>query len=130
MIPEISVTDEEIAAFQRDGAVVLRSQFAPEWIELLRAGIDSDLASPTGNFARHTKDRDAPAYFEDYWAWNKIPEFEKFVRNSPCAPIAAALLGSPSIKVCVCLHVPPERRVLRLPSPCEQLRCFAGPRSG
>lgn len=97
MPPEPAVTSQEIATFKRDGAIVLRSQFAPEWIELLRAGIDADLADPTGNFACHTRDRDAPGYFEDYWAWSKIPEFEEFVRNSPCAPIAAALLGAPSI---------------------------------
>ena len=93
------VTAEDIAAFRRDGAIVLRAKFATEWLELLRAGIDADLANPTGNFTRHTKDPRAPAYFEDYWAWNKIPQFRDFVLNSPCAPLAASLLGAPKINL-------------------------------
>ena len=83
MALEHLVTDEEIDAFRRDGAVHLKSKFDPTWISMLRDGIDADLAAPTENFVRHTKDPDAPAYFEDFWAWNKIPEFEEFVRNSP-----------------------------------------------
>lgn len=93
------VTAEERDAFHRDGAAVLRGKFSTDWISTLRAGIDADLANPTANFARHTKDPDAPAYYEDFWAWNKIPQFEAFVRNSPCAPIAAELLGAPSINL-------------------------------
>jgi ectoine hydroxylase-related dioxygenase (phytanoyl-CoA dioxygenase family) len=93
------ITPDEIAAFQRDGAVVLRSKFSTNWLDLLRAGIDADLASPTDNFARHTKDLRAPAYFEDYWAWNKFPQFRDFVHNSPCASLAAQLLDAEAINL-------------------------------
>ncbi|MEL6586090.1 MAG: phytanoyl-CoA dioxygenase family protein [Pseudomonadota bacterium] len=93
------ITEEERAAFQRDGAVHLKRQFAPHWIETLRAGIDTDIATPTENFARHTKDPNAPAYLEDFWAWSKVPQFEDFVRQSPCAQLAAELLGAPSINL-------------------------------
>lgn len=96
---EDTVSPEEVAAFRRDGAVVLRQRFSPEWIDVLRAGIEADLTNPTDNLTRHTKDPDAPAYLEDFWAWNKIPQFEDFVRNSPCAPLAAGLLGAPSINL-------------------------------
>ncbi len=99
MSTEPLVTAEDIAAFQRDGAVVLRSKFSPAWIDLLRQGIDSEVAEPKGNFARHTKDPDAPAYLEGYWAWDKVAAFEDFVRNSPCAPMAAGLLGAPSVNL-------------------------------
>ncbi|MCG7518791.1 phytanoyl-CoA dioxygenase family protein [Ruegeria sp. Ofav3-42] len=99
MIREDPVSDEEINAFKRDGAVVLRSRFSADWLELLRDGIKADLVRPTDNFTRHTKDPRAPAYFEDYWAWSKIPQFTDFVYNSPCAPLAAQLLGAPSINL-------------------------------
>ncbi|WP_170351368.1 phytanoyl-CoA dioxygenase family protein [Ruegeria atlantica] len=94
-----SVSPDEIAAFKRDGAVVLRSKFSEHWLDLLREGISADLANPTDNFTRHTKDPDAPAYFEDFWAWNKIPQFRDFVHHSPCAPLAAGLLDAPSINL-------------------------------
>ncbi|WP_224823954.1 phytanoyl-CoA dioxygenase family protein [Cognatishimia sp. MH4019] len=93
------LTQAEKAAFRRDGAVHLKAQFGAEWIEKLRTGIDKDIAAPTDHFARHTKDPDAPAYLEDFWAWDKIPEFEDFVRHSPCAPLAAELLGAPSVNL-------------------------------
>ncbi|WP_170337571.1 phytanoyl-CoA dioxygenase family protein [Ruegeria arenilitoris] len=93
------LTKDEITAFRRDGAVVLRQKFSADWLELLRAGIDADLQTPTENFTRHTKDPDAPAYLEDYWAWSKIPQFEEFVRSSPCAPIASELLGAAPINL-------------------------------
>lgn len=93
------VTNADRAAFRRDGAVALRGVFDHGWIDTLRAGIDADMAAPTDNFTRHTKDPDAPGYFEDYWAWAKIPQFEDFVRHSPCAELAAGLLGAPSVNL-------------------------------
>lgn len=93
------VSPDDIAAFRRDGAVVLRSQFSADWLEQLRQGIDADLNDPTDNLTRHTKDPDAPAYYEDYWAWNKIPQFSDFVHNSPCARLAAQLLDAPSVNL-------------------------------
>ncbi|MEM7296430.1 MAG: phytanoyl-CoA dioxygenase family protein [Pseudomonadota bacterium] len=94
-----TVTDAERSAFQSDGAVVLRQRFSDDWVAKLRAGIDADMAQPTANFTRHTKDPDAPGYFEDFWAWDKIPEFEDFVRHSSCAPLAAGLLEAPSVNL-------------------------------
>ena len=95
----VLATQDEVAAFRRDGAALLKGKFDPQWIEKLRTGIDSDLRNPTDNLVRHTADPDAPGYFEDFWAWNKVPEFEDFVRNSPCSAIAADLLGAPSINL-------------------------------
>ena len=97
--PEMLATDDEIAAFRRDGAVALRGKFSLEWIECLRAGIDANLANPSPRFSRHTKDPTVPAYLEEFWVWSLFPEFESFVRRSPCAPIAARLLGAPSINL-------------------------------
>jgi len=93
------VTAAEIAAFRRDGAVLLKDAFSRDWIGTLRAGIARDLAEPTPNLVNHATDPDAPAYREDDWAWRHIPEFEDFCRNSPCAAYAAALLDAPSINL-------------------------------
>ncbi|MEL6409023.1 MAG: phytanoyl-CoA dioxygenase family protein [Pseudomonadota bacterium] len=99
MPTEPLINEKDIQAFRRDGAVLLKSQFSEDWINILREGIDRDFADPTERFTRHTKDPEAPGYFEDFWAWNEIPEFGNFVRNSPCAPLAAELLGAPSINL-------------------------------
>ena len=93
------LTRDEIAEFQRNGAVALRRQFDRHWLETLRDGIDADIARAGPNVARHSKDPDAPAYLEGYWAWSHIPQFEDFVRNSPCAALAAELLDAPSVNL-------------------------------
>jgi len=92
-------TDQEVDGFRRDGAIVLRGKFCRKWIDSLRAGIDANLAKPSPRFARHTTDPEAPSYLEDFWVWSLFPEFEEFAHHSPCAPIAARLLGAPSINL-------------------------------
>ncbi len=93
------LSPEEIAAFRRDGAVALREVFSEDWIDLLRRGIEADLESPAPNLGNHCKDPAAPAYWEDFWCWSHFPEFERFVRESPCAGIAAQLLGAERINL-------------------------------
>jgi len=93
------VSPADVAAFRRDGAVALKGVFASDWLDKLRVGIDADMADPTPNFTRHTKDPDEPGYFEDFWAWDQVPQFEDFVRNSPCAALAAQFLDAPSVNL-------------------------------
>ena len=93
------ISPDERAAFRRDGAVRLRRRFDRAWIDKLRAGIDAHVAAPTDTFARHTADPDAPAYLEGFWAWRDVPQFEDFVRNSPCAALAAGLLDAPRVNL-------------------------------
>lgn len=88
-----------IDSFNRDGAVALRGVFDPAWADVLSEGIAYDMAHPTANLARHTKDPNAPAYYEGYWAWDRVPQVREFVYNSPCAALAAQLLGAPSINL-------------------------------
>ena len=90
-------TSAERRAFRLEGVVALRDAFEPRWIETLRTGIEANIANPTENFTNHTTDPSAPAYLEDFWAWNRFDEFRDFVHNSPCAAIAAELLGAKRI---------------------------------
>jgi len=95
----VSVSQDEIAAFRRDGVVPLRGVFSEDWIDLLRRGIAADLQRPSPNLTNHSKTPGAPAYWEDFWCWSGIPEFERFVRESPCAGVAAQLLGAERINL-------------------------------
>ena len=90
---------EEIEIFRRDGVVKLSQRFSHDWIDLLRSSIDQSFEQPSGNFTRHTKAPKAPGYYEDFWAWSRYPGFERFVRHSPAAPLAAALMGAKRINL-------------------------------
>ncbi len=84
----------QIETFRRDGVVHLPRAFAREWLELLAAGIERDLAAPTSRFEARTTADSAARYFESFWVWNEIPEFRRFVFESPAARLAAGLLGA------------------------------------
>ena len=41
----------------------------------------------------------SPAYLEDYWTWDLVPEFKDFVFNSPYAEIASELMSANKINL-------------------------------
>ena len=94
-----SLTQQEIENFKRDGAIVIRIKFDISWIEKLKKGIEKDIKDPSPRFKSHTLEKDVPAYLEDYWTWNLVPEFKDFVFNSPYAKIACELMSAEKINL-------------------------------
>jgi ectoine hydroxylase-related dioxygenase (phytanoyl-CoA dioxygenase family) len=88
----MTVTQATIDTFARDGAVVLRGVFA-EWVAALRQGLHEVMADPSPLERSYQVPGSAP-FFQDLCNWRRIPQFEDFVRHSPAAPLAAALMGS------------------------------------
>lgn len=50
----VTVTEEMVEAYQRDGVVLVRGLWA-DWVEMLRAGVARNMANPTHQMA--TQDR-------------------------------------------------------------------------
>ena len=90
---ETGTADDEVEAYQRDGVIVLRGAFA-DWVEPLRAGIASLMTDPSPLERTVVPDDGTAAFFQDLCNWQRIPEFEAFVRRSPAAAIAARLMRS------------------------------------
>ena len=85
---------EEIAAFRADGAVVLRGLLQPREVELLRSGIDANLAhlSPRAKTASAPGD---PGWFvEDFCCWQENAAYRRVIFESAIGAVAAALMGS------------------------------------
>ena len=93
------LTTKEIDNFKIDGAVILRKKFNISWIEKLKRGIAKDIKSPSPRFKSHTTQKDIPAYLEDYWIWNLVPEFKDFVFNSPVSQIASELMSAKKVNL-------------------------------
>ena len=89
-----SLTSQQIENFKKDGAIVLRNKFDVSWIEKLKKGIERDIKNPSPRFKSHTVKKGIPAYLEDYWTWDLVPEFKDFVFNSPYAKIASELMSA------------------------------------
>ena len=93
------LTTNEIKNFNTDGAIVLRKKFDISWIEKLKTGIKKDIKSPSPRFKSHTIQKNIPAYLEDYWTWDRIPEFKDFVFNSPVSQIASELMSAKKVNL-------------------------------
>ena len=91
------VTDDLIDEFRDRGVTVLRGAFDAAWIGRLRDGLARNTAEPGPYRRNYGEAADADAFFGDYCNWRRIPEFETFVRESPAADIAGALMGSAKV---------------------------------
>ena len=87
------VDDATVGRFRRDGVVHLEGVFA-DWVEVLRAGVERNMASP-GPYTREYEPEGSKGYFfGDYCNWARIPEYRDFVLRSPAAALAGRLMGS------------------------------------
>lgn len=92
------VTDETVAAYQRDGAVLIKGLWA-DWVEVIRAGIARNMEAPGPYAAENTRATDTGRFFDDYCNWDRIPEFGRVVRESAAAAVAARLMGSRRVQM-------------------------------
>lgn len=88
----------QVEEFQRNGAIVLRGVFS-DWIERLREGFEQNLAHPSAFAIENVGSGEGGRFFEDYCNWQRIPEFQDFVLNSPAAGIAGDLMKSRQVQV-------------------------------
>ena len=89
------ITAEQIADFQRDGAVVVRGVFK-DWVDTLAEGVAQNMANPSEYASENEVSQGR--FFDDYCNWRRYSRvFEKVVRDlSPAAALAAAsLMQSP-----------------------------------
>lgn len=94
----VRITVDMIAAYQRDGAVLIKGLWA-DWVETLRAGVERNMAEPSEYASENLKPGEAGRFFDDYCNWKRIPEFETVIRQSDVADIAARLMGSDYVQL-------------------------------
>lgn len=88
------LSQAEIDAFERDGAICLRQAFAPRWIDSLAVGVEKNMANPSPDGVRYTPAGAPGGFYDDYCNWQRIPEYRDFVLNSPAGEIAGRLTRS------------------------------------
>ena len=92
------VTTEMIETYQRDGVVVVPGLFA-DHVETLRKGVERNMTEPGPYASENKKDGESGRFFDDYCNWQRIPEFEHVIRNSPAAEVAADLMGATRVQM-------------------------------
>ncbi len=89
--------NEAVEAFRENGVICLRGVFA-DWVETLARGIETNLAEP-GADAKLYHDDAGRLFMSDYCNWQRISEYEVFVKRSRSAEIAARLMGSETARL-------------------------------
>ena len=90
----MEVPPAAVDAFVRDGAVLLPGLLGPEWLDLLDAGVERNLAEPSEWAQQYTPDGEPGQFFGDYCSWDRIPEFRTVAFESGLADVARQLMGS------------------------------------
>ena len=88
-----------IEEFRRDGAVCVRGAFTQEQVALVERGIERNLAEPSERALVASRDDDAGRFVEDFCNWQRIPEYERFIRESPAAGIAGQLMDADRVRL-------------------------------
>jgi ectoine hydroxylase-related dioxygenase (phytanoyl-CoA dioxygenase family) len=82
-----------IDRFAEDGAVLLKGVFAG-WVDRLQGGLDAIMANPSPLKRVYGGAHGSAPFFQDLCNWQRTQPFEDFVRTSPAAETAAALMRS------------------------------------
>lgn len=94
-----SVSPAEVDAFQRDGAVVLRQLLQPHEVELLRAGIDENLAHPSPRAKVASSVNDPGWFIEDFCCWEENERYREFIFASALGEVGARLMRSTTARL-------------------------------
>jgi ectoine hydroxylase-related dioxygenase (phytanoyl-CoA dioxygenase family) len=93
------VPPEQVAAYQRDGAVVIRQVLSPAEVARLREGINANLAAPSPRALVASQPDDPGHFIEDFCNWQHNPAYRELVTQSALAPVAARLMQSQQVRM-------------------------------
>ena len=95
----LRVSQAEVDAFQADGAVVLRQLLEEHEVELLRAGIDENLAHPSPRAKVASAPGDPGFFLEDFWCWQDNERYREFIFASALGEVGARLMRSTTARL-------------------------------
>ena len=90
---EFELPAEDIAAFQRDGALCVRQLFTAPEVELLTRGVQKNLDAPSPRAKVASRPDDPGWFFEDFCNWRDNDEYRRFIFDSRVGSVASQLMG-------------------------------------
>jgi len=92
-------TQQQIADYQRDGAVCLRQLLTADEVELLRTGIDENLRDPSPRSKIASRPDDPGRFVEDFCCWQENEHYRRFIFETALGKIAGQLMQSDSVRL-------------------------------
>jgi len=93
------VTPDVVAAYARDGAVVLRGILSAEEVATLQRGIDANLAQPSPRAIVASRPDDPGFFIEDFCNWQDNADYRGTAFETPLAHAAQRLMQSSSVRL-------------------------------
>lgn len=91
------VTEDTVAAYERDGVVCLRQVIGSHWREKVAGSIEAALAMP-GPYD-HGYDGGGGRFFAESRRWQMDPDMAAYIFSSPLPALASALLRCPALNL-------------------------------
>lgn len=88
------LSPETIAAFERDGVVLLPGLFDQGWVEFMRAAVEDAMASPGPLSDNFVKDPAQGKFYGEHFLWPRHPAFRRIALDTPLPALAAQLMRS------------------------------------
>ncbi len=92
------LTPAHIESYARDGVVLVRGLFK-DWVDEICEGIEHNLKNPGPYAAENLQAHEQGRFFDDYCNWSRIDAFERAIRSSPVAAVAAQLMQSRQVQL-------------------------------
>ncbi len=92
--PPFRLEPQQVRDFRADGAIVLRGLLSAAELELLRAGIDANLASPSPRAKVASRPGDPGWFVEDFCNWQENDHYRRFIFGSALGEVGAQLMQS------------------------------------
>jgi hypothetical protein len=92
------LSEEDVAAYEHDGAVLVRGLFA-DHVETIAAGIRHNMEHPGPYAAENLKPGEGGRFFDDYCNWTRIPDFQKVVADPAIGEVAADLMRADTVQM-------------------------------
>jgi len=86
------ISSADIAAYERDGAAVLRGVLDKGWVERMRVAIDRILDNPGIASIEYTPKGKKGRYYGDFFVWRRDPDFRALMMDSPLPQLAAQVM--------------------------------------
>lgn len=93
-----ALSEAEIAAYEADGAAVLRGVVPMDWVDLMRDAIQRILEHPGDASVEYTAEGKPGRYYGDFFLWRRDQDFRAFMADSPMPQIAAQVMGAHNVR--------------------------------
>ncbi|HMA00645.1 MAG TPA: phytanoyl-CoA dioxygenase family protein [Steroidobacteraceae bacterium] len=97
--PSFAVTEDDKAAFARDGAVCIRGLFSKTELACVAQGIERNLKAPSASAKVASAVGDPGFFFQDFCNWQRIPEYRDLIFQSAAGSVAAQLMHASVVRL-------------------------------